>query len=48
LREFMAGENRFAITRKTDPEQYAEMVRQAEENVKARYEKLKALAPADE
>jgi len=48
LREFMAGENRFAITSKTDPEQYAEMVRQAEENVKARYEKLKALAPADE
>jgi len=48
LAEFMAGENRFAITSKAHPEQYAEMVRQAEEGLQARYARLKAMAPAED
>ncbi len=48
LAEFMAGENRFAITGKAHPEQYAEMVRQAEESLQARFARLKAMVPAEE
>ncbi|MDR3526109.1 MAG: pyruvate:ferredoxin (flavodoxin) oxidoreductase [Rhizomicrobium sp.] len=48
LAEFMAGENRFAITGKAHPEQYAEMVKQAEESLQARYARLKAMVPVDE
>lgn len=48
LADFMAAENRFAITGKAHPDDYAAMVKSAEEALKARYEKLKSLAPADE
>ncbi|GAA0530121.1 pyruvate-ferredoxin/flavodoxin oxidoreductase [Rhizomicrobium palustre] len=47
LSEFMAGENRFAMTGKAHPDEYAAMVKDAEEALKARYERLKSLAPAD-
>jgi pyruvate-ferredoxin/flavodoxin oxidoreductase len=48
LADFMAAENRFAITGKAHPDDYAAMVKSAEEALKARYAKLKSLAPADE
>jgi pyruvate-ferredoxin/flavodoxin oxidoreductase len=47
MAEFMAGETRFRITEQKDPAQYAELVRQAEENVKKKFEALKRATKAE-
>jgi pyruvate-ferredoxin/flavodoxin oxidoreductase len=47
LAEFMAGETRFKITDKADHARYAEMVKQAEAQMRRHYQALKALATKD-
>ena len=44
LAEFMAGENRFRITKKASPELYNELVDQADVNLKRRFSILQQLA----
>jgi pyruvate-ferredoxin/flavodoxin oxidoreductase len=47
LAEFMAGETRFKITDKADHARYAEMVKQAEAQMRRHYQALKVLATKD-
>jgi pyruvate-ferredoxin/flavodoxin oxidoreductase len=47
LADFMAGETRFKVTDNADHAHYGELLKQAEEQMRHRYDALKALAQKD-